>query len=253
MDIFSFTSDGKVIEGTGAVFPICEDQSDGTVKYHGTGFFISNNGIFITAKHVLEDTSSPFIIHMRPNNEYYRRQIIRADLTHRGDLAVGIVEELKDSAGNILINDRLQLSSHIPKPTEAISTFAYPESTMSFHEVEGETRNAFNIIPRQYSGVVVKVETGGIKRITPSPAVICTIDSLPGNSGGPVFSVDGKGGVIGINTFGMQGVYHVVSLIDEVRALKIDGIILPGLDKPNTLTVDQLISIGAVSFVRLDN
>jgi hypothetical protein len=36
--------------------------------------------------------------------------------------------------------------------------------------------------------------------------------------------IAGKGGVIGIYTFDMQGFYHVISLTDEVRALKIDNI-----------------------------
>lgn len=249
MDIFSFTADGKEVDGSEAIFPICEQMPDGEVKYLGTGFFISNNGLFITAKHVIEDSKTPFIIHLGPNKECYIRPIHRADLTHRGDLAIGVLPEMKNSAGKMLMSKKMLLSSYIPRVTDVVSTYAYPESRTEQTEINGERGNILELNPHQYNGIVTKVEMSGIDRISPSPVILCTIDSLPGNSGGPVFSVNSKGGVIGINTSGMTGVYHVVSLIDEIRELKVENVRLTEHDEPTTMTINQLIKHGVIGYI----
>ena len=245
MDIFSFIADGSKIEGHGAVFPIFDQNAGGEIIYLGTGFFISHNGIFVTAKHVIIDAHQPFMVHTLIGKKRYIRAISTADLSHRGDITVGTLVEIKDALGNILANDRLILSSYIPKPTDAVSTYAYPETAVDFDD--DKKRYIINAVSRQYAGVAVKVHMDGIKRISPSPILLCTIDSLPGNSGGPVFSVNANG-VIGINSSGMKGEYHIVSLIDELRTLKIDNIKLPGSEEMYTMTIEQLIKIGAVVF-----
>jgi V8-like Glu-specific endopeptidase len=248
MDIFTFTSGGRPTKGTGAVFPICEQMPDETIKYLGTGFFVSSNGIFVTAKHVIEGSISPFALHFRPNNEVVFRPIVRADLSHRGDLAIGVIAEMMNSAGEILTNERLTLSSYIPQITEVVSTYAYPESTVESGDVDGQQGNILKMDAHQYHGVVAKVEMNGIGHITPSPAFLCTIHSLPGISGGPVFSKRSNGGVIGVNSYGMTGVYHVVSLIEELKDLTIDGINFQNEYKPTSLTVDELIKLDLISY-----
>lgn len=250
MDIFAFTSDGIEVEGTEAIFPICEQMPDGEIKYLGTGFFITNNGIFVTAKHVIEGTKNPFILQLRQNNDYYIRGIHAADLTHRGDLAVGVLKEMTNSTGEILANKRMLLSSYVPQITEVVSTYAFPETRTERNVINGELGNTLELIARQYNGIVAKVEMGGIERISPSPVILCTIDSLPGNSGGPVFSRSSKSGVVGINTSGMTGVYHVVSLIDEIRELKVDNARLTKEDKPRTFTVNEMIKLGFIGSVK---
>ncbi len=45
--------DGRTTEGNEAIFPICTPDNSGQLGLIGTGLFITTNGIFVTAKHVL--------------------------------------------------------------------------------------------------------------------------------------------------------------------------------------------------------
>lgn len=44
--------DGNKVDPSHTIFPIIKHDNNGSISLIGTGFFISENGIFLTAKHV---------------------------------------------------------------------------------------------------------------------------------------------------------------------------------------------------------
>src|SRR3989344_4522681 len=55
MTIMARSLDGREIEPHTCVFPILKEVDSETNQMIGTGFFITNIGHFVTAKHVIED------------------------------------------------------------------------------------------------------------------------------------------------------------------------------------------------------
>jgi len=249
MDILTFSADGIPTDGKEAVFPIFDKNDDGSPTFLGTGFFIAGNGLFMTAKHVLVGVTSPYIIQFLSKGGYIIRGIAQVDLDHPGDLCVGIL-----FAGTItstrepLTNKSLSLSFHIPNPVDVVSTYAYPETAVESQGQGGEMETRMDIWAFQYHGVVTEVKPRGAG-LAKTGALVCSIDSIPGNSGGPVASPGSNGGILGVNSSGMKGAYHIVSLLDGVRDLKIDNIILPGESNARTVTIDELISSGHIKVV----
>ena len=83
--------DGNVIEPNKAIFPIIKENSHGDFYLIGTGFFITNSGIFVTAKHVLLDVidkngeqTHPIFLIQFLGDGYIKRPILRCTLHSAG-------------------------------------------------------------------------------------------------------------------------------------------------------------------------
>lgn len=98
----------------------------------GTGFFITINGLFITAEHVLQREAGPlYVAHFLDDGGYILRGVMRASLSSESDFAIGALQPMKSkTTGESLKNTILSLSAHLPAVGETISTFAYPETEM---------------------------------------------------------------------------------------------------------------------------
>ena len=246
----SFIQSGKQVSGEAAIFPICH-IGDGKLRLIGTGFFITTNGLFITAKHVLLDENGEpdegplYVVHFYEPGKYFLRNIIRASLSTESDFAIGALAPMSSiHTGESLTNTILSLSLHVPAVGERISTYAYPETDMNYSDATTGSQSAINFVSKWYHGTVNDLLPHGTAK-APSAAIIAIMESLGGCSGGPVFSEHGDGGVIGINSAGYTDDIHVVSLTAAALSVSFFDINV-GDQYYDAITIQQLIDLGHV-------
>lgn len=221
---------GKPANPSECIFPIFQPNEAGLWKGLGTGFFISPNGFFASAKHVLADDEghllSPLVgVQIMPRGERPQcriRSITHVTLHESADLAVGFLEfeGRKNSA--------FQLTERLPKKGDRVATFTI--SKLGVVALEGrkfELQFAPKII---YSELQEHWPTGRDKTFLPNHSFQSGMFYEGGASGGPVFFGDGE--VFAINSTSSEGETpyschsSVTDLLDmKVRqvALEIDG------------------------------
>jgi hypothetical protein len=234
-----FLRSGQQAAGDGTIFPICKLKDDDTLRLIGTGFFIATNGLFVTAEHVLRGEAGPlYVAHFLENGEYYLRHVMRASLSSESDFAVGaLLPMTSKTTGEMLKNTILNLSAHVPAVGETISTFAYPETEMHY----GGSPSSINFVSNWYHGTVSDVFPQGAALLK-SPAVAAHMQSLGGCSGGPVFSPLSGGGVIGINSAGVENEFNMVSLTSALLDVSFFDVTVEGQHYPH-ITVQQLVDL----------
>lgn len=133
----SYNGDGNPTELSRAIFAILKQNPDTKWDLIGTGFFVTNNGIFITAKHVLldvldEDGNQLYpiaIFQFLPDNTYLIRKVIRCTVNDNADVGVGICAEMKNNkTGELLRNKVLTITNEQPTIGEPVFTYAYPNT-----------------------------------------------------------------------------------------------------------------------------
>jgi Trypsin-like peptidase domain len=252
-DQFGFTTGtGESVEGGPAIFPIIRHHTDGTVDLLGTGFFIANNGLFVTAKHVLNAPFDPrtgqqlfpvSIIHFHEKGSYFIRPVIRCAFHPVADLTVGVAAQMtRDSDGALLANKSLVLNVDSIAPGAHVTTYAYPryEKVITQSGIQ-----IFNVMPSFYDGEIVEyLPTGRDRVMLPGPCYRTSIRIHHGASGGPVFSKDGR--VFAINSTGFDGTEDsYVSSIGGILDLAIDDVVIGG-KAPRSVTIRELAYAGHV-------
>ena len=131
------TGKGEKADPGLAIFPILK-QVGGKNLVVGTAFFITNTGVFVTAKHVIRDVLDdegkqqyPIAgLQILPGNQYIIRQVLRCHSNTKSDIAVGVLAQPKHKVtGELLLNKLLTLTLIEPRLGSRIVTYAYPEST----------------------------------------------------------------------------------------------------------------------------
>ena len=126
---------GKSIDPRSGVVPILKELSKGRLSVIGTGFYISRYGLFLTAKHVLDELvlenkkeiGVGYICHSPDNKVVHLRRILSINLLEPADLAVGQSETYEiEYPDNPLMNMRCRLSTYQPSKGEELITYAYP-------------------------------------------------------------------------------------------------------------------------------
>lgn len=216
----------------------------------GTGFFISTNGLFITAKHILLD---PFgargrekypigIVQFLPEGVFIQRPILRCASHTVADVAVGAAAPMnKNKTSGMLTNPILSLSTASVEVGTRIVTYAYPKHA----NVIDEESQQINLCPTFYDGFVEEFYPNGRDRVLlPGPCYQTSIVIHGGASGGPVFGPDGY--VHGVNSTGFEeDELSFISLVKDVLELTIDDVSVEGRG-PRSISIAELVRLGHV-------
>lgn len=237
-----------------AVVPICRSEPGGSMQYLGTGFFITNIGVFATAKHVLMDVidqngktvAGVSALHFLPGDIYYHRQIIRFYAHDNADVALGVLAPMSHKqTGQPLLNELVTLTRRRPPVGERVLTFAYPRTTIA-RDGDGNSVDAHTT---EHVGHIVEHLPNGRDRVMlPGPCYRTDMEILHGASGGPVFDADGH--VFGINSTGFNGTPDFfISSVESLFAMAISNVALPGIGDRDRVSIEFLARLGQVPIV----
>ena len=241
----------------------------------GTGFYITRYGLFLTARHVLDELvewrSVPpevgigFVCHFAGNGKIHLRRIKRVSLHTAVDVAVGQADNFVEKyRHDPLRNMRAPLTVEIPPRGTALVTYAYPENL----PLDFRVKDRFPRIIKAdfFDGELL----GYVERapFIPYPHLETTIEIRSGASGGPVFALfpDGTSRVVGINCRGwdFRGAEHegknLSSVIPISAVLDLDIDIaqlpvgswefnqVPSARRGHSLSVSELARYGHILF-----
>jgi trypsin-like peptidase len=206
----------------------------------GTAFFITDMGVFVTAKHVVDsfDIQRLVVWQFLPNNQYYPRPVFQVTCHETCDLAVGVlVQAIDPERHELVINNKMMLTTVPPSIGDYVATFAYPNTVIEPTDV-GQ-RLHFN--PNFYEGRLEEYLPNG-SILLRGPCYRSSMVIHHGASGGPVASTSGR--VFAVNSTGMDGanISHV-SRIDEILSITInDG------RRGKPVSIAELAHEGEVTF-----
>lgn len=247
---YAQTGDGADTNPSEAIFPILTQQNDGLFVAIGTGFFIAENGVFVTAAHVGQavldehgNATGPFgLFQFLPPNQYYVRPIHRVTRHLVADIAVGVAAPMHhNTTGAPMPNKILTLAAKPPLVGSNVCTYAYPKTV-----IEPGKPQVVRFEPGFFDGLLLEhLPSGRDTVILPGPCFRTSIVIHGGASGGPV--VDANGTVFAVNSTGFEDDdLSYVSCISQVLDLAITGVALPGDPAPRTTTVRELRDRGFV-------
>jgi hypothetical protein len=169
----------------------------------GTGFLISENGLFATAKHVLTD-SYGYVLDSLIGIQVFRNEgiVLVSDIVDvqphdKADVAIGFLKY--SSPQQSALNSVFELTSSAPPIDEKIATYAMPRPDRA---MLNSGRIEMPITPLiNYGNVIEHFPTGRDSVMVPGNSYRTSLTIHGGCSGGPVFWGDGR--VFGINSMGM--------------------------------------------------
>jgi serine protease Do len=174
----------------------------------GTGFFMTNDGMIVTNKHVVFDPAADYSVITSEGKEYPAKVLARDDVSDFAVLKIEALDGEKFSAATFGDSDKLQIGQTVVAIGNSLGEFSHSVSR--------------GIISGMKRDIVAGGTIGGTERLTDIIQTDAAIN--PGNSGGPLIDLDGK--VIGINTAIAQGaenigfaipINQVTRLIEDVK------------------------------------
>jgi hypothetical protein len=248
--IGALDGEGNRADLTKAIFPILKKDKYGDFYLIGTGFFFTDNGIFVTAKHVLLDvidenggqTHSIFLVQFLEEGYLYR-PILRCTSHEVADITVGISAPMNHNRSSLpLKNKLLELTPNIPSIGQTIITYAYPATVIK----HGETQE-FHFYAKGYDGEIQENHPNGRdKTFLPGPCVRTSMYVHGGASGGPVFDSSGK--VFAVNSTGFEddNVSHITP-IHTIENLWLEDVNIPS-NSTGKVRVQEIIDNSFISY-----
>jgi len=168
-------------------FKIPQYRQKGTKKQKvssGTGFFVSQDGLILTNKHVVADTEAEYSVIMNDGRKFEAKVLARDPFL---DVAILKVKLPAGKKGNFKF-----------LPLGDANGLKIGQTVIAIGNALGEFQNT--VSAGIVSGLHRKVRaSGGLSGPEDLQGLIQTDASInPGNSGGPLLDLDGK--VVGINT-----------------------------------------------------
>jgi hypothetical protein len=166
----------------------------------GTGFFIAEQGLILTAKHCLTDNKGTFfkslhIVQFPESNSSFVRPIFK-HYSNYSDLAVLLPNHaISKKTGLPLRNPSLAITAKRPKTGETISSYAFPKTDISFN---GNSCD-IEIADTWHSGIIKDFHPQGFS-ILKNSCFQSSMQILHFSSGEPVLNSEGR--VFAINLTG---------------------------------------------------
>jgi hypothetical protein len=193
--------DGSPGDPQSGITPIFAQLESGHRRVIGTGFFVARYGLFLTAKHVVEDivdfdqNGKPCLTwNWTSQGKLYIQPIIRCTFPtsaprHAADIAIcQAVASAPD--GQFLFgepNERIALVSATPEVDAHVGTYAYPgNASVDFRNTEDTAR----IFADCFEGKVLEI-VGPADRFLKCDHIETSMEIRAGASGGPVFTHHG--------------------------------------------------------------
>lgn len=242
--------DGTQADLSQAIFPIVTQRQDGIFVPIGTGFFVAENGVFVTAAHVVKavldeqgNVTGPFgIFQFLPGDHYVVRPIHRATRHLVADVAVGVATPMHHSTtGAPMPNKILTLAAIPPSIGSAVCTYAYPKP-----DIQPGKPQVVRFEHGFFDGSLLEHYPHGRDKVfLTGPCFRTTMVIHGGTSGGPVIGPNGT--VFAVNSTGFDNdQLSFVSYISEVLDLAIPDVVLPDSPTPRVTTLRELSEGGFV-------
>lgn len=235
--------------GWQAIFPIIQMMSDTEWRPIGTGFFISNNGLFATAKQVLVDQAGQplrslfgFQI-LREANEIVVREIIKTEIHPLAEVGIGsLFDKTFAELRQQTVNEMLGLTVKMPMGGERMVTYSFPNSVA----IEDERGRGLNFASAASEGVFEEFHPAGRGRsFLPGPCIRTNMPLAFGSSGGPV--AFGNGYVFAINSTGFDGSeLSYLSPVSSLLELAVHNVCLLDGAVRSSVTVAALPEMGLI-------
>lgn len=193
-----------------AIFPIMlripEENDRFSFAGLGTGFFISKYGLFVTAKHVVEEDQhyangkgmEAWII---IDGQNFTCPIIDLDFHPTADIAIGCIAQPRDAQGNRVKGFAISLQKICAEKLnvgDKLFSYGYPRTKLAKDD-ETDTVT-IDMKPYYYKGELLEYHPNGVS-IARWPVYRHSVPIASGMSGGPLFH-NGTSLVIGVNCTG---------------------------------------------------
>lgn len=249
---------GPLPNPVGHTFPVVSHDIEGNWRLIGTGFYISKDGLFVTARHVMEDVLldgqqvQPLaIFHLMSSSgcfgpqEFLVRPVTQCWIGERADIALGVAGTMiSKQTGETLLNPWHWPLLWTPPPIGSeVGTYAFPNYAID--RVAGHQRIKWR--PDFYLGNIQQAGDYRDSVMVPYPYFYADYRIHGGSSGGPVFLKSSS--VFGVNCTYFEPDGPGVGA--QVRCLQ-DAFIernLASNDKaePRQVTFAELVSAGEVT------
>lgn len=236
---------GQRIEPREVVIPIFLASGSGMISLRGTGFFVTRQGWFVTAKHVfLGPEGRPlegFHVLQFAATTCYTRPVTHCVLHSTADIAIGICAQMTHKVtGEPLLNRIPTLSTRSLCLQEHVWTYAYPGTAVTH-----DSGNHVRLHEDFYLGNVTGYSRGGGPERGARYQTSITLHGAA--SGGPVFATPGH--VVGVNSSGFDfdsnegpDVSFVCRIVD-VLDMGVPNVLMPGDKAPQAVTIRQLAAL----------
>lgn len=217
--------DGQLIHPGDGVVPVMKEVGEKRLSIIGTGFYITRYGLFLTAKHVLEELAAEdgasllkaFVCHLAGDDAIHLRQIRRAHLLKWADIGIGQADNYLETASSPLMNLRPTLSAEMPPEGSPLVTYAYPENEVLDFNDSSQTPS---IKGDYFQGGFLRYVAQPEHPFLRFPYFETSVEVRSGASGGPIF--DDRGRIIGVNCRGwdFQGAEHEGNSLSYIVPVK---------------------------------
>jgi hypothetical protein len=250
--------DGPLPNPTGHTFPLITHDANGQWSLIGTGFYVNDRGLFVTARHVIEEVlldgkqiSPLVIVHLRSEtglfgpSEFHLRPIRECWLGDPADIALGVAAQATNRAtGEVMTNWTWTLSWAVPPNGAMAATYAFPN-----HAVDDDGHR-IRFAPHAYGGRIREAGEFRDRVMAPFPYLQVDFRIHGAASGGPILSGTH---VVGINCteypmnidhppgpgFGVQSRCLADAFLDDV--------VLPDETAPRRVPFDELVRAGCIN------
>lgn len=250
--------EGPLPNPVGHTFPLISHREDHSWHVIGTGFYITDNGIFVTARHVIDEVcvngrqiAPLFIVHPRSETSLFGptgwllRPIMQCWTDGVADIVLGAAATATNNlTGETLVHWTWRISWVVPQIGTSVGTYAFPGQDRI-----GEDGKVFVFRADYYAGQLQEAADFRDKVMLPFPYLQVNFRMHGGTSGGPIIA---NGRVIGVNCseYAPTGQEAALAFGTQIRCLRdafLDDVIPLGQETTRRMSFNELVRTGSIA------